>query len=206
MIILSYNVRGLGGGVKWRAIKDLIARERVEMVLLQETKLQVVDQRQCVSLWGDSNCDWRYTPAVNSSGGLLCIWSKDAFTIQNCVLGQNFILLAGLWKERANNCVIVNVYAPCDLEAKRELWRGIQDLKQICPVASWCIGGDFNAVRTSLERRGEAISQTYGRRESDEFNSFIIQMELFDIPILGKRFKWFRPNGKAMSRLDRFLI
>ncbi|GAU50433.1 hypothetical protein TSUD_134890, partial [Trifolium subterraneum] len=31
-------------------------------------------------------------------------------------------------------------------------------------------------------------------------------MEFIDIPVLGKKFSWFSPDGKAMSRLDRFLL
>lgn len=56
------------------------------------------------------------------------------------------------------------------------------------------------------ERKGEAITMNYGRCEMDEFNGFINQMELLDIPISDRRFTWFRPNGKSMSRIDRFLI
>ncbi|XP_068491904.1 uncharacterized protein [Phaseolus vulgaris] len=31
-------------------------------------------------------------------------------------------------------------------------------------------------------------------------------MELVDIPCIGRKYTWYRPNGKAKSRLDRFLI
>lgn len=31
-------------------------------------------------------------------------------------------------------------------------------------------------------------------------------MELVDIPLVGRSFTWFRPNGKAKSRIDRVLI
>ncbi|CAJ2628008.1 unnamed protein product [Trifolium pratense] len=31
-------------------------------------------------------------------------------------------------------------------------------------------------------------------------------MDLVDIPVLGKKFSWVSPDGKAMSRLDRFLL
>ncbi|GAU51623.1 hypothetical protein TSUD_414500 [Trifolium subterraneum] len=31
-------------------------------------------------------------------------------------------------------------------------------------------------------------------------------MELIDIPVIGKKFSWFSADGKAMSRLDRFLL
>lgn len=87
MLILNYNVRGLGSRVKVRAIRDLIVREKVDMVMIQETKLQEVNQRRCNTIWGDSNCEWRCSPAVNSAGGLLCIWRKDAFTLLNCTIG-----------------------------------------------------------------------------------------------------------------------
>nr|UBX54618.1 Retrovirus-related Pol polyprotein LINE-1 [Lupinus angustifolius] len=31
-------------------------------------------------------------------------------------------------------------------------------------------------------------------------------MELFDLPLFGKKFTWYLSNGKAMSRIDRFLV
>lgn len=204
MIVLSYNVRGLGNRIKWRAIRDLIVREKIEMVLLQETKVQEVEHSLCNSLWGDSSCDWRMSPAVNSAGGLLCIWNKDAFELLDCTVNQSFIILVGIWGDKHH--VIANVYAPCDREGKRAVWRELQQWKQGCTIDSWCIGGDFNAVRAAHERRGEANVLNYGRRDMEEFNEFISQMELLDLPIAGKRFTWYRPNGKSMSRIDRFLI
>ncbi|XP_058775831.1 uncharacterized protein LOC131650117 [Vicia villosa] len=39
-----------------------------------------------------------------------------------------------------------------------------------------------------------------------EFRGFIENMGLLDIPCVGGKFTWFKDNGKAMSRLDRFLI
>lgn len=66
--------------------------------------------------------------------------------------------------------------------------------------------GDFNAIRMTQERRGEENIIDYGRRDMEDFNTFIQNMELFEIPILGKRFTWFRPNGKAMSHIDIFLL
>ena len=38
MNIITYNVRGLGRGVKWAAIRRLIKKESVDMICIQETK------------------------------------------------------------------------------------------------------------------------------------------------------------------------
>lgn len=46
-IVLSYNVRGLESMVKHRAIREMVAREKFELLMIRETKLPEVDQRMC---------------------------------------------------------------------------------------------------------------------------------------------------------------
>ncbi|MCI43772.1 cysteine-rich receptor-like protein kinase, partial [Trifolium medium] len=31
-------------------------------------------------------------------------------------------------------------------------------------------------------------------------------MQVEDVPVLGKKYSWFSADGKAMSRIDRFLV
>jgi exonuclease III len=52
MIICSWNVRGLGGRVKKRKVKELIIREKVEVMAIQETKLGVIDKKNVLSTMG----------------------------------------------------------------------------------------------------------------------------------------------------------
>lgn len=52
MNIISYNVRGLGRGVKWPTIKRLVIRHKVDMLCLQETKKEFIDKSTCQALWG----------------------------------------------------------------------------------------------------------------------------------------------------------
>jgi exonuclease III len=42
MIIGSFNIRGLGGRIKKRKVKDFIASNHLDCVLIQETKLSSV--------------------------------------------------------------------------------------------------------------------------------------------------------------------
>nr|KYP74932.1 Transposon TX1 uncharacterized [Cajanus cajan] len=68
----------------------------------------------------------------------------------------------------------------------------------------WCIVGDFNTVRRQDERK--RVIGEYGARDMEEFNLFIRDMELIDIPLVGKRFTWFKSDDSMMSRLDRVLV
>jgi len=40
----------------------------------------------------------------------------------------------------------------------------------------------------------------------ENFNAFIDRCQLFDIPAMGRKFTWYRPNGTAKSSLDRLLV
>lgn len=69
----------------------------------------------------------------------------------------------------------------------------------------WCILGDFNAVRKMEERRG-SLNMKIGGVEMIEINSFIQNMELEDIPLVGRRYTLYKPNSCCKSKLDRFLV
>ena len=71
MIILSYNSRGLGRGIKWTAVRRLIVKHKVDLVCLQETKRENFNKSICQAIWGDSTGHWDYVPSVQAAGGLL---------------------------------------------------------------------------------------------------------------------------------------
>lgn len=60
-------------------------------------------------------------------------------------------------------------------------------MKESFLEGEWCIGGDFN-------------------QDMQSFNIFIGDMELIDVPPVGKKFTWFCSGNISMSRLDRFLL
>nr|KYP74905.1 hypothetical protein KK1_007599 [Cajanus cajan] len=108
------------------------------------------------------------------------------------------------WGVNANRCVVVNVYSPYQLVDKRRLWEEIIMSKRGFGSCLWCIVGDFNTVRRQDERK--RVIGEYGARDMEEFNLFIRDMELIDIPLVGKRFTWFKSDDSMMSRLDRVLV
>jgi hypothetical protein len=69
------------------------------------------------------------------------------------------------------------------------------------------LAGDFNSVLNREERKG--LSQEISVNpslEMREFGEFIEEMELIDLPLLGRKFTWHHSNGRSMSRLDIILL
>lgn len=63
--------------------------------------------------------------------------------------------------------------------------------------------GDFNSVRNEQERSG--VGNVINRRDIRAFDDFIGEAQLFDLPLHGRNFTWYRPNERCKSR-DRFLV
>lgn len=68
----------------------------------------------------------------------------------------------------------------------------------------WCLMGDFSSAWTTQERRDSR--NLMGGRDMEAFNKFIGDMEVEDIPMVGRKFTWYRVNDHSKSRLDRVLV
>ncbi|PNY01680.1 cysteine-rich receptor-like protein kinase, partial [Trifolium pratense] len=169
--------------------------------MIQETKRTNFEDHFIHTLWGHQDILWVAKEADGLSGGLLTIWNANLFKLLHSFIGDGFVGLCVEWEGMMLN--IVNVYSPCSLAGKRKLWEDLLDIKR-SSRGEWCIGGDFNAILHSSERRGCSVDRRLG--EITSFTEFVEDMELIDMPVLGKKFSWFSPDGKSMSRLDRFLL
>ncbi|XP_020233376.1 uncharacterized protein LOC109813582 [Cajanus cajan] len=204
MKVGTFNCRGLGGDVKRRRISELIRLEALDFIVIQESELEMCDSTLCAQLWGSTEFEWFASPSQGRSGGLLSIWNFNRGKLVFTFSGTGFHGVCLQWGVDAYRCVVVNVYSPCQLADKRWLWEDIIMSKRGFGSCLWCIVGDFNTVRRLNERKGGIGN--YGARDMEEFNSFIRDMELIDVPLVGKRFTWFRSDGSMMSRLDRVLV
>lgn len=100
------------------------------------------------------------------------------------------------------NCVIINVYGPNEVGLRKELWNLLVRLKSKF-LGPWCLGGDFNEIEIISERIGCSRRD----RGTKDFNDMIEQLELIDMPMLGRKFTWCNSQDRAKwSRLDRFLL
>lgn len=63
--------------------------------------------------------------------------------------------------------------------------------------------GGLYAIKNSRERKGLGVVK---RQDMVEFKNFVDELGLLDPPLLSRIFTWYRPDGSAMSMLDRFLL
>ena len=124
------------------------------MICIQETERESIDKTMCQSLWGDADVSWETHPAVNTTGGILCLWSERTFKLQMKVVGSDFIFLRGEWLREAQQINILTIYSPCEIQNKRILWDQVRQLKHSLSRDLWCICGDFNSIRDLAERFG----------------------------------------------------
>ena len=71
--ILSWNVRGANNPEKRKVIKQFIRDQRVDLVCLQETKVQNMNLKLARSLGAGRFSEWIVVDASGSAGGILLI-------------------------------------------------------------------------------------------------------------------------------------
>lgn len=119
----------------------------------------------------------------------------------DCCCTKNFIILSGTLYF-SFECVVVNVYGPNDSTSRRRVWDSLVRMSLLYEKP-WCLGGDFNEVRFISERKG-CSRRDKGMRE---FNELIDNLEVCDIPMLGRKFTCCNSQvDEKWSRIDRFLL
>lgn len=169
-------------------------------MLVKETKSKNLELAVMRRIWDIAELKIAQSGAEGNSGGILTMWNHEVFKENQTVIHKHFILITGALLGFA--CAIVNVYAPNDSNSRREVWIELLQLKSAHPVP-WCVGGDFNEIKAI----GERVGCTRIKRSMRDFQDFIENAELKDLPLMGRRFNWTNfQNAAIQSRLDRFLI
>lgn len=58
MNLLSYNIRGSGISAKLNSIRSLIISEKIDICMLQETKILIGEDTLVKSLWSNKEAHW----------------------------------------------------------------------------------------------------------------------------------------------------
>ncbi|KAL8488413.1 hypothetical protein ACS0TY_024620 [Phlomoides rotata] len=175
------------GGCWNRRRPNRIGSTREEMVCIQETKREVINKEFCESIWPDKDFGWAFSGSSGTSGGLLTIWKISSFYLENQWGVPGALAIKGNWHSSVNNFCLINTYAPSRSKDQQRLWEDIQLWINGQQELTWCVCGDFNT-------------------RSRQFCKFISNLELVNLPLLRRKFTWYKDNGSCCSRIDRFLL
>jgi hypothetical protein len=166
--------------------------------------MSVVDDLLINNIWGCSSVGYSFQPSIGASGGLVSIWDCNVVEVASTTSFPHVLVIRGRVLQTSQEFIIANVYAPCDTAEKQVLWDQLLQFVVNNGDANLCLCGDFNAVRSSEERRGRGY--VFRQCDTKFFNNFIDDGALVDLPLCGRLFTWYRGDGVSMSRLDRFLL
>jgi len=128
---MSFNSRGLGGAGKSNYIKELVIKEELDMVCIQETKQEGIMLNLCKSWWGCNSVECVSTIEQNRADGILIAWNTLNFNLTKSECGKGFIIIKGKWRDSSECTTIVNVYSPCETNDKRVLWEELINRKRV---------------------------------------------------------------------------
>jgi hypothetical protein len=154
MILLSLNIRGVGGHLKVASFRRLLSCISLEIIFLQET---LVDSKKA-RLFLYQFLSKRHICSVNSLGtfgGLAVAWNPDYYDLYPylCCGG---ILLSGTCHTTNKRINLLNLYGPCS--DRQFFWekieaRGLLDLHNLVIV------GDLNLTTSVGEVWGVSATQ-----------------------------------------------
>jgi len=182
-----------------------LVREKCPFILcIQETKLPVCNDMVCRSPWNDTNVDFSYQPSMGASGGLLTLWDNKEVEVWSFICFEHVLGIQGSFVKTGDKFTLFNVYAPCDSNRQQVLWFNLSVSFASLHDQNVCVCEDFNEVHCMEERRsvGSAGIQT----GSTYFNQLIVDTCLVDLPLRGRKYMWYRGDGKSMSRINRLLL
>jgi hypothetical protein len=137
--ILTWNVRGLNEGNKCMRVRQLLSQWKVDIVCLQETKLEMITTGLVQSLWRFLYAEWCFVPLIGASGGiLLMLYRRVVSKVDVCV--GNFVAASLFWNvEDSLEWAFVGVYGPNRDMHRRQLWEELAGVMSLmgCSLVHW---------------------------------------------------------------------
>jgi hypothetical protein len=145
--------------------------------------------------------DYTVVPALNVSGGILLGWHREAWSAA-VVTRDRYSLFARLVGVGSQvPWLITVVYGP-QLEHEK-----VEFLEELCQfreanAGPWLLCGDFNMIYQAADKSNERLD----RRAMRRFRSFINEVQLQEVDLIGRCFTWSNEWGApTLERLDRVL-
>ena len=112
--ILSLNVRGVNDPDKRKVIKNFLRTHKVDLVCLQETKVQEMNNDMVRSLEVGRFLNWKALDVEGSAGGIVLLWDNSRISMVNSVVGSFSVLCLFRMAEDGYQWDFSRVYGPIE--------------------------------------------------------------------------------------------
>jgi exonuclease III len=180
--ILSMNVRGLNDPVKRDAVRVFVGSVKVNLVVLQETKLEVVDSFLVMQCLGPVFDGFAFLPAQETCGGVLVAWDSAVLSLEH-ISFDSFSVNAEVKMAGCEPWWVTAVYGPQTRADKLQFLGELMGRRSLCP-GPWLLIGDFNMILRASEKN----NLNFDRAMMASFRDFVGQLELKDLYLHGRRF------------------
>lgn len=193
--LLNWNIRGLNSHKKQQILHDLLIKEHIDIVMIQESKKDNFSNR-CLRKLSNRIDIWHWVPSRGRSGGIL--FGGDSNKIKLLSWEAHRFCLDIHFENKLDSTLwhLTTVYGPVDRTIKPQLWEELDTIRNNC-TDMWVLCGDFNAIRNRKEKSG----QQFDLRSSRMFNNFVGRHDLLEHKLPNRRFTW--SNGLKFALLDR---
>jgi hypothetical protein len=191
---------------------------KLDIVCLQETKLQIMSCNIVRSLWGWSHVDWcclgAYTLAVSfrlclgayilaesclvmlssgPTGGILIMWDTRVVEKVDVCVGAYTLAVSFRNVVDLSIWAFARVYGLNLDRDRRLLWEELVGVLSRWNIP-WCIEGDFNVTWFPSELSGGARLDF----AMMEFSDFISEQGLMDLPLVEGSYTWSISNDRPL--------
>ena len=138
--IMSWNVRGVNDPDRRKIIRNFIGYQRVDLVCLQETKIQEMIAAVARSLGVGRLSDWRALNAEGSAGGILLFWDKRIMELVDSEISLFSISCLFKMVEGGFLWTFSGVYGPVERKLKEFFWEELGSIRGWWE-GPWCLVG-----------------------------------------------------------------
>ncbi|XP_061364623.1 uncharacterized protein LOC133308060 [Gastrolobium bilobum] len=195
MSVLLWNCRGAASGRLARTLKVLVQKHNIKLVAIFEPRASGDRAAKLAKSLGVEE-------AQGFSGGIWLFWCSHFFRIEPIEQSSQFVHVKILRNEELFT-FLTAIYASPREEKRNSLW---QDLRRLSSQVAdpWIMGGDFNEIAHSSEKKGGAIVDI---TKCQKFADVLDDCKVIDLGGAGAFFTWQRPKwghlDHIFKRLDR---
>lgn len=198
--ILIWNVHGLNDKGHRDMVHRVVQSCQPAIVCLQETKLSSISLRDVLSILGQNFSSFVTLPAQGTRGGILVGWRDGSYNVEHYRV-HRYSVSVFFQIDGQQPWWFSCIYGPHVDAEKPAFLDELREVRSFCG-GPWMLAGDFNMIYSSEDKNNDNINRALMGR----FRRFVNEMELKEIPLLGRRYTWSNERtSPTLVKLDRVL-